>query len=521
MTALAKPIIKNSVMPISLYTLGLINYFSYTPYNFSIIILISFSIFLKYLFQAKTFKEFLLIAVCFIFGYYSSFMTWSEVDYVNYVLLSVPPYFTLIAIICIIPIYFFRNYGVFFRLILFATLWGWSEWFRGHLLGGIPWNFVSYTWLNNDILNQTHAILGLYGFNVVAIFILTTPAVLLLQPRKSSSWLIITLASCIFISLYTYGFNRLNNSNTEYWPNTKIKLIALNIKPPANRKEYVPINPIFYRYKAALKSNDATEISAFIFSEASLKHYFVSNVDKEMTKYNKFIKSIAKNLPDNSVLITGIKRAEILDAKPPKLLKSWNSMIAINNTPELLGFYDKRLLVPVIEHVPDDSMFLKKFAEFLDIGESLFVPGNQLGYLELNNIPAFAPLICFESLFPGDTINKSHKRPSWILVTSNDHLLLNTRYTEILSESSKIRAIEEGMPLARVTNFGINGVFDAYGRVIHKTKIEDIAITSDLPKPLATRTPYSLYGDKIFYMLQINLLLLLMLIVLIRGFKEQ
>ena len=57
-----------------------------------------------------------------------------------------------------------------------------------------------------------------------------------------------------------------------------------------------------------------------------------------------------------------------------------------------------------------------------------------------------------------------------------------------------MRAVEEGLPLARAANTGISAVFDGYGRNVGQTKLgsEEVLDTS-LPVPL-NQTLYSRFG---------------------------
>jgi len=62
-----------------------------------------------------------------------------------------------------------------------------------------------------------------------------------------------------------------------------------------------------------------------------------------------------------------------------------------------------------------------------------------------------------------------------------------------------MRAIEEGVPLVRVANSGISGVFDAYGNVTSELGL-DISgfIDVDLPERTRTETLFTVAGDAPF-----------------------
>jgi apolipoprotein N-acyltransferase len=61
-----------------------------------------------------------------------------------------------------------------------------------------------------------------------------------------------------------------------------------------------------------------------------------------------------------------------------------------------------------------------------------------------------------------------------------------------------MRAVEEGLPIARAANTGVSAVIDPYGRIIASLGLTKSGVVdAALPKPLAP-TLYSVAGDAIF-----------------------
>ena len=70
-----------------------------------------------------------------------------------------------------------------------------------------------------------------------------------------------------------------------------------------------------------------------------------------------------------------------------------------------------------------------------------------------------------------------------------------------------MRAVEEGLPIARVANTGISAVFDGYGKTIGELPLgTEGVLDTTLPMPLP-KTIYSRFG----YWLPVGFLILLLL----------
>ena len=118
-------------------------------------------------------------------------------------------------------------------------------------------------------------------------------------------------------------------------------------------------------------------------------------------------------------------------------------------------------------------------------------------------MPAFQPLICYESLFPGFVRQgaKAAGRPAWIVNISNDAWFGKTSGPLQHLNIASYRAIEEGLPLVRATPTGVSAVIDAYGRVRPGARLGQGAfgvIDAPLP-PALPPTPFSRWGETFFW----------------------
>ena len=91
---------------------------------------------------------------------------------------------------------------------------------------------------------------------------------------------------------------------------------------------------------------------------------------------------------------------------------------------------------------------------------------------------------------------KIHPSPKWILNLTNDSWFGNSSGPYQHFAMAKVRAIEEGLPLVRVANTGISGIFDGYGRIIKKLGLnEEGFIDFNLPKPNSNKPFFVHFGE--------------------------
>jgi apolipoprotein N-acyltransferase len=117
--------------------------------------------------------------------------------------------------------------------------------------------------------------------------------------------------------------------------------------------------------------------------------------------------------------------------------------------------------------------------------------------LRIAGLPPFAPLICYEAIFPG-TVVQSAERPAALLNITNDGWFGNTTGPRQHLHQARVRAVEEGLPVIRSANNGISAVIDARGRIVASLDL-DVAGVIDATLP-APRSPplYARFADGIF-----------------------
>ncbi len=125
------------------------------------------------------------------------------------------------------------------RILVLAAALGFTEWLRGHVLTGFPWNAYGMALGDHLLLAQFAAIGGLYGLTVLAIAIFAAPA--LIADRKSlpgRPWREripagLVAAAIVLAGLSVYGGLRLAGGHPGVLAAVKVRIMQPNLAQDA------------------------------------------------------------------------------------------------------------------------------------------------------------------------------------------------------------------------------------------------------------------------------------------------
>ncbi len=377
------------------------------------------------------------------------------------------------------------------RHLLFAVFYTVSEWLRGHIFTGLPWNLPLHGWGASLAMLQSAALFGSYGLSLLTVLLGASLADLFSRPRRASAP--VAMIS-LFIAFWIFGAICLQITPPDNVAGIRLRLVQPNIPQAEKYRPELVARNWSRLMDLSLRPGNPNMI---VWPEAAPP--FV------LARSPEALEQIAQLTGDGKILVTGAERISGTRANHA----FYNSLYMFApGAPPLV--YDKSHLVPFGEYVPFAPLLNRIGITKLTAGEAGFSAGDGPRSYALPGAPHVTPLICYEVIFPGAvTPSDAHGgRPGWFVNVTDDswfgpwagprqHLLI-----------ARIRAIEEALPIVRVANTGISAVVDPLGRVRSSLPLDEIGIL-DVPLPAAMpRSLYARLGDLVFLGLSVMAALL-------------
>lgn len=377
------------------------------------------------------------------------------------------------------------------RVLVLALAWTATEWVRGHVLTGFPWNLIGTVWTDMPAMAQTAAVIGTYGLSLVTVALAAMPATLATEAKAPTvttalrRWAPSLAAALALVTLWSAGAARLAGATNAVVGDVRLRLVQPNI--PQALKWNRELLEAHFRLGLELSATPASRPPThLVWSETAVPFNLANEPQR--------LRALAQVIPRDGLLLTGAIRVARM---PDESIRVWNSLHAIDAAARVVATYDKFHLVPFGEYVPFRGMLgLARLA----VTSIDFAAGPGPVTLSLPGLPALSPLICYEIIFPGAVVD-SAARPGFMLNVTNDAWFGISSGPHQHFAAARMRAIEQGLPLVRAANNGISAVVDPFGRVVARLALgERGVVDSDLPMAIAPPL-YARHGDGVLIFL--------------------
>jgi apolipoprotein N-acyltransferase len=114
--------------------------------------------------------------------------------------------------------------------------------------------------------------------------------------------------------------------------------------------------------------------------------------------------------------------------------------------------------------------------------------------VEASGVPPFLPLICYEAIFSGG-LRAPQGRPEWLVQVTHDAWFGEASGPFQHFAQARVRAIEQGLPLARAANTGITAMVDPFGRVVARVGLGETGFIDTVLPGALPPTPYARFTD--------------------------
>jgi apolipoprotein N-acyltransferase len=375
------------------------------------------------------------------------------------------------------------------RIFALATGLGLSEWLRGHLFTGFPWNLFGMSFGNNLVLAQAASLIGVYGLTLIAIPLFAAPATLAdAGMKRRRTWPVIAAVMAL-AALALFGALRLGlGIDPGSVAGVRLRIMQPNLSQDAKfRPEYR--EAILNRYLAlsdratSPQSTGLADVTHLIWPESAFP--FILGRDAQA------LARIGAALPPRTSLITGAARMDAPAAVAGQRNNAvFNAVQVVISGGTIVDSSDKAHLVPFGEYLPFAALLNRVgLRQFVSIPGG-FESGERRKALNVPGLPVVSPLICYEAIFSGEVMPQiwpraAEKRPGLLLNVTNDGWFGAYVGPQQHFAQARLRSIEEGLPLVRAANTGISAIIDPYGRVLDKlpSGIEGV-LDSKLPAGL-------------------------------------
>ena len=382
------------------------------------------------------------------------------------------------------------------RILFFAVVYSLAEYARGHVLTGFPWNLTGQAFAGAAALAQSASIVGAYGLSFVVIALSAGPAAFADRTSSPARRGVVLAAPVLGLAgLALFGALRLAATP----PVLRGDVLVTIVQPSLGQREKTD--------PARADENLERHIALSRLGEPPPpgKRRIViwpENAAPVIFSYrpHHWLRLRTALAPGVALAFGGV-RLEV-DEGGRRFYNSLHVIDWRDGAPALAASYDKHHLAPFGEYVPLAGILSRLGLTALSaFAEGGLAAGDGPRIIDLGGgAPPFAPLICYEAVFPG-ALYPPGRRPEWLLNVTNDAWFGDSSGPRQHLDQARLRAIETGLPVARAANTGVSAMIGPAGRLLARLPLYARgAIETALPRPVPP-TLYARLGDRAYFAL--------------------
>jgi apolipoprotein N-acyltransferase len=351
------------------------------------------------------------------------------------------------------------------RVLVFSGAWVASDLLRQFLFTGFPWNLWGTDWAIpghlGDVFLQPACLVGVHGLTFLTVLLATTP----LFGRRG---FVAAMAGLILWG--GFGLWRLSLPD----PQSGVTVALAQPKfPVPGSYDRASLLARWQKLEAMSNAGLNAGANAVVWPEGASPWLLDTDAGARA--------QLAQVTGTAPVLAGSMREISENDIR--------NALVVTDGPGPAAAIYDKWKLVPFGEYMPK-WIPVKITPDVLGSG---FSPGSGPATLHVPGLPSVGPLICYEAIFSGEVVDEAD-RPAWLVNITDDSWFGDSAGPKQAFADARLRAVEEGLPLARAANSGITAMIDPFGRVIANLPLDAQGVlVAALPGALPT-TIYSRFG---------------------------
>ncbi|MDB5677970.1 apolipoprotein N-acyltransferase [Sphingomonas bacterium] len=368
-----------------------------------------------------------------------------------------------------------------------GAAWIVTEYLRGTMFTGYPWDPLSVIWVSELSVAQLAALVGTYALSGLTV-VLAGALLLMVQGRWRSA-LAIALPFAV-AGIFPYWIIPSPDQASR-----KIVVVQPNLPEEERPTDNYAENNFRALAKLSRRTDPGTPPRLLFWPEGAIRfpledgypgYVYASLGTATMARLR-----MGALLGDNDAILTGAQTMKFNAAED--VVAATNSIVLAGPDARLHGRYDKAHLVPFGEYLPMRPLLEAIGLSRLVPGDVDFIPGPGARTI---NVPGFGKvgmLICYEVVFSGATVDPA-SRPDLIFNPSNDAWFGPLGPPAHLAQA-QLRAIEEGIAIVRSTPTGISAIIWPNGQIRQSIPLGHSGAIEDILPPKFEPTPFARIGN--------------------------